>query len=83
MTVQGWQSLSEVRLSWGTEKLTLKVPGEPATRPRIQVAFRREGVEVERSEPPALWFRDGAWVFELWLVGPRVEAWDLQLWEWR
>lgn len=65
---------------WHRDRVDLRVEGEASAPPRLLVVFQRDGQEVERSEPTALWFKDGAWEYQLWLLGPRSGADAIRVW---
>ncbi len=62
---------AEPVLEWSAEKLTIRLSRPELTRPLVRVTFFDGPQPVEQSEVRPLYLREGAWLYEVWLVGPR------------
>lgn len=61
----------EVQQTWKKDMVEIRVPGSATERPAVLFALFDGAAELERAELTPLWFRDGAWVFQIWLLGIR------------
>jgi hypothetical protein len=58
-------------LEWSEDKLTIRLARPDLTRPEVRVTFFDGSLPVEQSVVSPLFLRDGMWLYEVWLVGPR------------
>jgi hypothetical protein len=65
----------EIELEWSADRVRLRyVTSQSERRPTLRIEFSAEGRVLNVADTLPMWHRDGAWIYDLWLVGPRAST---------